>query len=185
MSSAGKYAKPVDVNERWNVDVNSPTQFTWEYDDGRDRLLSLYQKGKDKQWDSTKRIDWSIEVDRDNPIGFPEEYNPFLGTDIWEKMTDKEQKAFQHHQQAWSWSQFMHGEQGAMITAARIVETVPELDSKFYGATQTMDEARHVETFARFLQEKVGTVDPMNKDLAALLQDALEAKDWDYAYLGM
>jgi hypothetical protein len=185
MTTAEKYVTPTDVTQTWDVTPNCDARFSWEYDDGRGRLLSLYQKGKDKQWDSTKRIDWSIEVDPDNPIGFPEEYNPFLGTDIWDKMSEKEHKAFQHHQQAWSWSQFMHGEQGAMITAARIVETVPELDSKFYGATQTMDEARHVETFARFLQEKVGTVYPMNKDLAALLQDALEAKDWDYAYLGM
>jgi hypothetical protein len=100
-------------------------------------------------------------------------------------MNKKEQDNFTHHQAAWSWSQFLHGEQGAMITAARIVETVPDMDSKFYGATQVMDEARHVETFAQFLQEKVGLVFPMNKDLAALLNDALQAKDWDFAYLGM
>ena len=74
MSSADKYAKPVDVNERWTVGVNSPTQFTWEYDDGRDRLINLYQKGKDKQWDTTKRIDWSIPVIEHNPIGLPDEF---------------------------------------------------------------------------------------------------------------
>jgi len=72
-----------------------------------------------------------------------------------------------------------------MVVSARIVDTVPDLDSKFYAATQTMDEARHVETFARFLQEKVGVVYPMNDDLGSLLRDALEASDWDYAYLGM
>src|ERR1700759_107490 len=185
MSTADKYAIPTDVTKTWDVEAACSARFNWDYDDGRDRLLSLYQKGKDKQWDSTKRIDWSIEVDPNNPVGMPEAYNPFLGTDIWEKMNTKEQDSFIHHQAAWSWSQFMHGEQGAMITAARIVETVPDIDSKFYGATQTMDEARHVETFARFLQDKVGTVYPMNKDLAALLEDALQAKEWDYAYLGM
>ena len=78
MSSAPKYAVPVDVNERWNVAVNSPTQFSWEYDDGRDRLLNLYQKGKDKQWDTTKRIDWSIPVEPHNPIGLPEETDVLL-----------------------------------------------------------------------------------------------------------
>jgi hypothetical protein len=185
MTTAEKYVVPTDVTATWDVPANCEARFSWEYDDGRDRLLSLYQKGKDKQWDSTKRMDWSIEVDWANPVGMPEEYNPFLGTDVWDKMTEKERDAFTHHQAAWSWSQFMHGEQGAMITAARIVETVPDMDSKFYGATQVMDEARHVETFARFLQEKVGTVFPMNKDLAALLNDALQAKDWDFAYLGM
>jgi hypothetical protein len=185
MSTAPKYAIPVDVTKTWDVDTNASARFSWEYDEGRDRLLSLYQKGKDKQWDSTKRIDWSIEVDPNNPVGLPDAYNPFQGTDVWDRMNQKEQDNFIHHQAAWSWSQFLHGEQGAMITAARIVETVPDMDSKFYGATQVMDEARHVETFARFLQDKVGTVFPMNKDLAALLNDALLASDWDFAYLGM
>jgi hypothetical protein len=185
MSSAPKYAVPVDVNERWDVPVNSPTQFTWEYDDGRDRLLSLYQKGKDKQWDTTKRIDWSLEVEPHNPIGLPDEFNPFRGVDFYEKMSQPEKDHFSHVQSAWTWSQFLHGEQGAMIVSARIVESVPDLDSKFYAATQTMDEARHVETFAAFLQDKVGLMMPVNDDLAALLKDALEAKDWDYAYLGM
>ena len=83
-------------------------------------------------------------------------------------MTPKEQDNFNHHQASWTWSQFLHGEQGAMITAARIVETVPDLDSKFYGATQVMDEARHVETFARFLQEKVGTALPDEQATSAV-----------------
>ncbi|HVY10746.1 MAG TPA: ferritin-like domain-containing protein [Mycobacteriales bacterium] len=185
MSTAEKYVTPTDVTETWNVETTGAARFSWEYDDGRARLLSLYQKGKDKQWDSTKRIDWSLDVDINNPVGLPDGYNPFIGTDIWDKMTEKEQNAFTHNQAAWTWSQFMHGEQGAMITAARIVETVPDLDSKFYGATQVMDEARHVETFARFLQEKVGTVYPMNPDLASLLNDGLSAREWDYAYLAM
>ena len=150
MSTAEKYVVPTDVTGTWDVPANCSARFSWEYDEPRDRLLSLYQKGKDKQWDSPKRMDWSIEVDWANPVGMPEEYNPFLGTSVWDKMNEKERDSFTHHQAAWSWSQFMHGEQGAMITAARIVETVPDMDSKFYGATQVMDEARHVETYARY-----------------------------------
>jgi hypothetical protein len=185
MSTAPKYAIATDVTTTWDVPVAGAARFTWEYDDGRERLLSLYQKGKDKQWDATTRIDWSIEVDPNNPIQMPETYNQFVGTPIWAKMNDRERAELTHHQASWTWSQFLHGEQGAMVTAARIVETVPDLDSKFYGATQVMDEARHVEVFSRFLQEKVGTVFPMNSDLAALLNDALGASEWDYAYLGM
>ena len=51
-----------------------------------------------------------------------------------------------------------------MICAARIVESVPDLDAKFYAATQTMDEARHAELYARFLHEKVGLVYPINDE---------------------
>jgi hypothetical protein len=185
MSSAPKYARPVDVTTTWNVPAGSDARFTWEYDDGRERLLNLYQKGKDKQWDTTKRIDWSLPVIQHNPIGLPEEFNPFRGVDFFEKMSQAEKDNFSHHQAAWTWSQFLHGEQGAMVVSARIVETVPDLDSKFYAATQTMDEARHVETFAKFLQDKVDLMMPVNDDLALLLKESLDKKEWDYAYLGM
>ena len=184
MSTHDRYAYP-EPREQWLVPAATPTNFTWEYDDGRDRLLALYQKGKDKQWDATKRIDWSVEVDPNNPLAMPEEYNPFLGTDIWERMTEDERNAFSRHIGCWMFSQFLHGEQGAMVVSARIVETVPDLDSKFYAATQTMDEARHVETYARFLQEKAELVYPVNGDLAKLLEDALTRNEWDYPYLGM
>ena len=83
--------------------------------------------------------------------------------------TTKQRKDVRLHSAAWQFSQFLHGEQGAMICSARIVESVPDLDSKFYAATQTMDEARHAETYARFLQEKVGLVYPINQHLKSLL----------------
>jgi hypothetical protein len=185
MSTRDRYAVPVDTSATWDIGGGSDARFNWEYDEGRARLLALYQKGKDKQWDSTTRIDWDLEVDPNNPIGMPEEFNVFRGTDIWERLSETEQQEFNHNQAAWTWSQFLHGEQGAMVTAARIVETVPDMDAKFYGATQTMDEARHVETFGRFLHEKVGLLYPMNDYLGSLLRDALANSDWDYAYLGM
>jgi hypothetical protein len=59
------------------------------------------------------------------------------------------------------------------------------MDSKFYAATQTMDEARHVELFSRFIKEKIGTFYPINPDLATLLADALSDSRWDMPYLGM
>src|SRR2546423_12983692 len=184
MSTYDRYSMPVS-RETWDLPMAGDARFTWEYDDGRDRLLSLYQKGKDKQWDAQKRIDWSVEVDPVNPAGFPDEYNAFFGSDIWERLSLKEQDELLHHIGAWVFSQFLHGEQGAMVTSARLVEAVPDLDAKFYASTQTMDEARHVEVFSRFLQEKVGLVYPMVDDLGSLLSDALGSSDWDYAYLGM
>jgi hypothetical protein len=89
------------------------------------------------------------------------------------------------HMTAWQFSQFLHGEQGAMICAARITESVPDLDAKFYAATQVMDEARHAETYARFLQEKVQLLYPINKHLKQLLEQTLSDRRWDVPYLGM
>ena len=68
-------------------------RFTWEYDGGRDRLLSLYQKGKDKQWDQTSRIDWSLEVDPFDSLGLPDEVSAIYGTPIWDKMSVKQARS--------------------------------------------------------------------------------------------
>ena len=89
------------------------------------------------------------------------------------------------HFEAWRFSQFMHGEQGALICTAKIVQTVPDIDSKFYAATQVIDEARHVEVYSRYLHEKVQLVYPLNKHLKALLDDVIADSRWDMTYLGM
>jgi hypothetical protein len=185
MSTRDRYTNPVDVTRTWDIPAAGATRFSWEYDDGRERLLALYQKGKDKQWDATKRIEWELEIDPNSPLGIGEEYCPIYGSAQWDKLSQKERDELGRHLGSWTFSQFLHGEQGAMVVSARIVESVPDQDSKFYAATQTMDEARHMETYSRFLQEKIGLVYPINNDLASLLNDALSSSDWDYAYLGM
>ena len=185
MSTSDLYAKPVDVTETWDVPMAGDARFNWEYDNGRDRLLSLYQKGKDKQWDQASRIDWSLEVDPYDSLGLPDEVSAIFGTPIWDRMSVDQRRELNRHQSAWQFSQFLHGEQGAMICAARIVESVPDLDSKFYAATQTMDEARHAETYARFLQEKIGLLYPINDNLSKLLEQTLTDSRWDMPYLGM
>lgn len=173
------------ATDNYTVPCSGETRFTWEYDGGRARLLSLYQKGKDKQWDAQSRIDWSLDIDPMNPIGLPDEVLPLFGSPIWEAADGQLRAAIRQHSAAWQFSQFLHGEQGAMVCAAKIVEVVPDLDAKFYAATQTMDEARHVETFSKFLREKVGLVYPINKNLTALLDDTLRDSRWDMPYLGM
>ena len=187
MSTHELYVTPVEM-QTWDVEAAGAARFTWEYDDSRDTLLRLYQKGKDKQWDQVHRIDWSHEVDRNNPLGVPDSVVSIYGTDIWDRHFANDEKARQElglHLASWQFSQFLHGEQGAMICSARIVESVPDLDAKFYAATQTMDEARHAETYARFLQEKIGLLYPINEHLKALLDDTLTDSRWDMPYLGM
>ena len=82
-------------------------------------------------------------------------------------------------------SQFMHGEQGAMMVAAKIVETVPWIDAKYYASTQTMDEARHTEVFAKYLDTKLGEAYPMSPFLEEQITALIEDSRWDIAYLGM
>ena len=184
MTTRDKYTE-VPVPYSWEVPSVGDARFTWEYDDGRARLLSLYQKGKDKQWDAQSRIDWSLDVDPTNPIGLPDQMQPLFGSPAWESADEPRRAEFRQHNASWNFSQFLHGEQGAMVCAAKIVEVVPDMDAKFYAATQTMDEARHVEAFSRFLQEKIGMVYPINSNLTALLGDTLRDSRWDMPYLGM
>jgi hypothetical protein len=184
MSTHDLYRKPVD-RSTWDVPMAGDARFTWEYDDGRRHLLDLYQKGKDKQWDSAARIDWSLEVDPYDVLGTPDQAMAIYGTKYWDRMSEQNLKEIRQHLASWQFSQFLHGEQGAMIVAARIVESAPDLDAKFYSATQTMDEARHAETFSRFLHEKVGMVYPINANLQGLLNDTLTDSRWDMPYLGM
>jgi hypothetical protein len=186
MSTYDKYALPTE-REIWSVPMAGASRFTWEYDDGREKLLALYQKGKDKQWDAAKRIDWSLPVDPNGPLGLPPETAPIFGSRTFEKIKDDaaEMGRLAQHLTAWQFSQFLHGEQGAMICAARITEAVSDLDAKFYAATQVMDEARHAETYARFLQDKLGLLYPINPHLRTLLAQTLSDSRWDMPYLGM
>ena len=183
--STHRYAVPLEQT-RWDIPgVSSEVSFNWEYDAGRERLLNLYDKGKQKQWDAQVRIDWDQEIDPADTAAAPDEILPIFGSDTWEKLSRREKDQVRHHYLAWTNSQFLHGEQGALICAAKIVTTTPDIDSKFYAATQTMDEARHVETYAKFLNEKVELAYPINESLQALIADTLNDSRWDMTFLGM
>ncbi len=170
-----------------HLDIESPitTVFDFDYTHGRDQLLRLYDKGTRRQWIGNDRLDWSLDVDLENPVGMPDEINPLFGTEWWEKMNDRERGNLRRNVEAWRFSQFMHGEQGALVCTAKIVQGVPDIDSKFYAATQVIDEARHVEVYSRYLHEKVQLVYPMNRHLEALLADVIADSRWDMTYLGM
>ncbi len=184
MSTQRIYALPVEQTE-WKFDGATDIQFNWEYDDGSVPLLELYEKGKQQQWDASTRLDWSLELNPDNPMELKDEAISIYGTDHWNKMNDKEKSWLRLHLQANSISQFMHGEQGALIATAKIVGTVPDMNAKFYAATQVMDEARHVEAYKRLLHEKFKLAYPINPALKTLLEQTLTDRRWDMTYLGM
>ncbi len=184
MGTMHRYQLPVETTG-WSVAGETETAFTWEYEDERAKLLALYDKGKKQQWDAATRIDWSQDLDPENPQELDDRLIPIYGSEIWNKLTREETVRLRHHQQAQSLSQFMHGEQGALMAAARIVQTVPDLDAKFYAATQVMDEARHVEAYARLLNEKLGIAYPITPGLKALLETVVTDRRWDMTYLGM
>lgn len=178
------YTLPTDQTG-WHIPGQSSTVFSWEYDGGRDRLLNLYEKGKQRQWDADSRLDWDREVDPENPLAVPDESCPIYGSKVWDSLNKAERGTVRQHLVSWQFSQFLHGEQGALICSSKIVQTVPDVDAKFYAATQVMDEARHVEIYSRYLREKLGFAYPINPQLRALLNDVVSDSRWDLTYLGM
>ncbi len=160
------------------------TSYVWNYGSVKEGLLDLYEKAKREQWNGTQQLAWKTPVDPESEI-IPQAFNPFADWAPFKKLGTREVMRFQHAQLAWSLSQFMHGEQGALITASQLVGAVPWMDAKYYASTQTMDEARHVEVFSRYLREKLEWEWPINANLKKLLDMILLEARWDFKYLGM
>ena len=178
------YELPVDQT-RWTIADCGQVVFDFNYDEGRQKLLNLYDKGKRLQWDGAQRLDWEHQVDPDDPLGVPEVNVPIWDHPVWKTLSETDKGRVRRHLASWNFSQFLHGEQGALICTARIVQDVPDLDAKFYGATQVMDEARHMEVYSRFLREKIGFAYPINPHLKTLLEQIIGHRQWDFVYLGM
>ena len=181
-----------DVDEVTHVVAdNADAIFTWDYNLARPALRKLYEKAKVGQWNATTDLPWHIEVDQEknvrevqSMVGTGMDPAVYIGTPV-EKWADKEWLEFGIESLNWTLSQFMHGEQGALICTAKIVETVPWYDAKLYASTQVVDEARHVEVFARYLDEKLSGHYPINAHLRLLLDDIVNDSRWDMTYLGM
>ena len=182
----------VDAAEtiRYVID-NTPTTFLWDYERTRPQLITLYNKAMSSQWSSVTALDWSTPVDAETLIDWnapamvlAKAAKDLPGSPI-KSWSEKEFTALGVESLKAQLSQFVHGEQGAMLTAAKITSTVPWIDAKYYAATQTMDEARHTEVFQRYLSEKLGDQYPMGPYLQGQIFGLLEDNRWDMAYLGM
>ena len=173
------------------VRANSDVLFTWDYERSRPALVKLYEKAKTSQWNAETDLDWSIEVDQVAEVrkGQNADKSAFGEMDlkgtVFSTWGEDDWVNLGVEMQNWSLSQFMHGEQGALICTAQIVETVPWIDAKYYAATQVMDEARHVEVFAKYLDTKLSGHYPVNAHLKMLLDDIIADERWDMTYLGM
>lgn len=181
-----------DPNEvQHSVKGGGDTIFTWDYSLARPQLRKLYEKAKTGQWNGSTDLDWSTSVDIEKTItadqlliGSGIDPSLYANTPL-AKWNDKEWLEFGIESRRWTLSQFLHGEQGALVCTAKIVETVPWYDAKLYASTQVVDEARHVEVFARYLDEKMGGMYPVNAHLKMLLDDIIKDNRWDMTYLGM
>jgi len=158
--------------------------YTWGYQETRAKLRELYDKAVRAQWIADDVLPWHVDVDPERPMG-PEHLQPLFGSDVYQRMTEPERKALNHEVFSWTLSQFLHGEQGALLATAQLVDSVDNLDSKLYAASQVVDEARHVDVYNRYLHTKIGFSYPINPHLKTLLDLVLKDSRWDMKFLGM
>ncbi len=158
--------------------------YTWDYTTPDSRIHKLYELAKSLNWNASIDVDWSIEIDKTQPP-LEEGFNPFKDYPPFLAMSKEEQIRFSWHNQAWTLSQFLHGEQGALLVASQLVSCAPSFEAKLYAGSQTFDEARHVEVFSKYLTEKLQIRYPVNKPLKMLLDKILTDPRWDLKFIGM
>jgi hypothetical protein len=180
-----------DVNQLARIDreiesilTSFDSSYAWHYGSVKEGLRDLYEKAKRDQWNGTTQLPWNTDVDPERDI-LPPGINPLAGYPPYERLGERERRRLHHAQVALQLSQFLHGEQGALIVASQLVGAVPWIDAKYYAGTQTMDEARHVEVFSRYLTEKLEWQWPINDSLKELLDATITDHRWDFKYLGM
>ncbi len=180
LQAAEKLAGPSIETLEAMLDVT----YTWGYQESRQKLRDLYEKAVRGQWISDDVLPWQTNVDLEHPMG-PEQLMPLFGSDIYNRLSEKERRQINIETFSWTLSQFMHGEQGALLATAQLVDSVQDLDSKLYAASQVVDEARHVDVYNRYVHHKLGFSYPCNSHLKTLLDMILKDSRWDMKFLGM
>lgn len=158
--------------------------YNWDYETANTKIRRLYELGKRFNWNVDYDIDWNQP--RPAPAqaqgGEPE---GFASHPKFQALSPEQKAEFARRSLAQTLSQFLHGEQGALMVASQLVSCAPTHDAKLYAASQTFDEARHVEVFHRYLMERCRMIYPINPSLKYLLDKVLTDPRWDLKFIGM
>ena len=159
--------------------------YNWDYTVSDNRIKKLYELGKELNWNGSIDLNWDYTHPADERLVETDEQLPHETLEAYENLSEEEKILFDRHSTAELMSQFLHGEQGALLVASQLASCAPTYNAKLYAASQTFDEARHVEVFNRYLQEKIGIHYPINPSLKLLLDKILTDERWDLKFIGM
>ena len=168
-----------DIAEIFNTPLSGA--YNWDYTVQDNRIKKLYELGKELNWNVEVDVDWSRPFEpltEPTPI-FWDDYPPY------QKFSDDKKVEFLNHRIAWSQSQFLHGEQGALLVASQLTSCAPTYNAKLYAASQTFDEARHVEAFNKYIQTRTKLMYPIGNALKSILDKILTDPRWDLKFIGM
>ena len=174
---------PEDVVEIFNTPLTGC--YNWDYKVQDNRIKKLYELGKELEWNVEKDVDWNIPYPEFSDEGFKFMDDQWKNHKDYAKLSYEDRCQFIKDSQDWTISQLMHGEQGALLVASQLTSCAPTFNAKLYAASQTFDEARHVEAFNKYLQTRMGRIMPIGKNLKALLDKVLTDPRWDFKFIGM
>ena len=161
--------------------------FDWTYARDNNVMKRLFDAANSAQWSPNDDIDWSFDfdpLDTRKPL-IPDQFCPGVVLPAWGRMAETEKAEHRRALLSWMLSQVLHGEQGALFGAAQVVQTVPWMDGKLLGSSQIADEGKHIETFHRYLNEKLCRVYHVNDNLYTLVEALMSDSRWDVKFLGM
>ena len=160
--------------------------YNWDYIVVEDRIKKLYELGKELNWNVSSDLDWSQDYPKDQlMINYDLFQTPESVLRGYDDLSDEKKVEMDRHRVSWNISQFLHGEQGALLVASQLVCCAPTFNAKMYAASQTFDEARHVEGFNRYIKEKIGFQYPATNGLKSLMDKILTDERWDLKFIGM
>ena len=172
-----------DVVEIFNTPLTGA--YNWDYTIADNRIKKLYELGSELNWNGSIDLNWEYTHPADEKIINPDEELPHESLVAYENLSEEDKILFDRHTTAELMSQFLHGEQGALLVASQLACCAPTYNAKLYAASQTFGEARHVAVTNRYLQDKIGIHYPINPALKALLDKILTDERWDLKFIGM
>jgi hypothetical protein len=186
---SGEYPKkdlnPTDIVEIFETPLTG--SYNWDYSVQDNRIKKLYELGKKLNWNVEVDVDWDVpfhQLDANSDM-FKNEDRQWDAHEGYNKLTVEERVEFHIDMNSWAVSQYLHGEQGALLVASQLASCAPTFNAKLYAASQTFDEARHVESFNKYLQTRIGRTWPITVPLKSLLDKILTDPRWDLKFIGM
>jgi hypothetical protein len=155
-----------------------------DYTPAGDRISQLYRMSTSAHW-RVDDLDWSADVDV-AALG-----ETWLGSSVWARSSGvftgwprRRQREYHEEWTRFLLSQILHGEQLALLASSRLTVSLPTVDAKLFAATQSADEARHVEFFSRYLNGKLGGIHDAGTSVWSMLRVTATDPCWDVLFLG-
>ena len=175
--------EPTDVVEIFQTPLTGT--YNWDYTVQDNRVKKLYELGKQLNWNAEVDVDWAPEFPDIDGESFEFENNQWSNHPVYASWDKEKRLEFVRDLNAWSVSQFLHGEQGALLVASQLASCAPTFNAKLYAASQTFDEARHVEAFNKYIQTRTKLMYPVGNELKSILDKILTDERWDLKFIGM